>query len=82
MFFWFVAGMHLDTGYPSGILTRAGTGMGEVLYPCTGTGNLAGKILSRGYGYGIAIPDGYISVAIFNPDLLLQHPYEILATYL
>ena len=53
MFFWFVAGMHLDTGYPSGILTRAGTGMGEVLYPCTGTGNLAGKILSRGYGYGI-----------------------------
>ena len=82
MFFWFVTGMHSGTGYPSGIFTRAGTGMGEVFYPCAGTGNLAGKILSRGYGYGIAIPDGYILVAIFNPDLLLQHPYETLATYL
>jgi hypothetical protein len=66
MFFWFVAGMHSGTGYSSGIFTRAGTGMGEVFYLCASTGNLAGKILSRGYRYGIAIPDGYIPVAIFT----------------
>jgi hypothetical protein len=66
MFFWFVAGMHLGMGYLSGIFTRAGMGMGEVFYLCTGTGNLAGKILSHGYGYGLAKPDGYIPVAIFS----------------
>jgi hypothetical protein len=67
MFFWFVMSMYSGTGYPSSIFTRMGTGMGELFYPCTGTGNLAGKILSHGYGYGIAIPDEYIPVAIFTP---------------
>ena len=62
----FVAGMHSGMGYPLGIFTRAGTSMGEVFYPCAGMDNLAGEILSHGYGYGIAIPDGYIPIAIFN----------------
>jgi uncharacterized membrane protein YedE/YeeE len=53
MFSWFVAGMRSGMGYPSGIFTRAGTGVGEVFYRCMGTGNLAGKILSHGYEYGI-----------------------------
>jgi hypothetical protein len=66
MFFWFVAGMHLGTSYPSGTFTRAGTGMGEIFYPYVGMGNLADKILSRGYEYEIAIPDGYIPVAVFS----------------
>ena len=68
MFFWFVAGMHSGIGYPLGIFTRAGTGMGEVLYPCGGMSNSAGKTLSRGYEYGIAITDGYIPVAISSHD--------------
>ena len=68
MFFWFVTGMHSGTGYPSGIFTHAGTGMGKVFYPCVGTDNLAGKILSRGYGYGIAIPNGCIPVTISRHD--------------
>jgi hypothetical protein len=68
MFFWFVAGMHSGTSYPSGIFTRVGTGMGEIFYPYAGMGNLAGKILSHGYGYGI-VPDGYIPIAIFNSDI-------------
>jgi hypothetical protein len=47
--------------------------MGEVFYPCVGTSNLAGKILSHGYEYGIAIPDGYIPVGIHEPGVGVGH---------
>ena len=51
------SGMYSGMGYPSGIFNRAGTGMGKFFYPYVGTGILAAKILSRGYGYVIALPD-------------------------
>ena len=57
-------------GYPPGMITRAGTGMGKVLYPHAGTGAGAGKLFLSGCGYGIAIPIGYVPVAIFIHEQL------------
>ena len=57
-------GMLAGTGYPSGSNTRAGTGMGKFSYPRADTGNPTGKFTPSGYGYGMAIPDGYLPVAI------------------
>ena len=54
------------TGYPTGINTRAGTGMGKILYPRVYMGNPMGIIFFDGYGYGMVIPDGYVPVAIPN----------------
>jgi hypothetical protein len=57
------SGYAFGYGLLVGYFYPCGTGMGEVFYLCAGTGNLVGKILSRGYGYGIAMPNGYIPVA-------------------
>jgi hypothetical protein len=56
----FLAGM----GYPTGKNTRAGTGMGKILYPRVYMGNPTGRIFFDGYGYGMVRPDGYVPVAI------------------
>jgi hypothetical protein len=56
----FLAGM----GYPTGKNTRAGTGMGKILYPRVYMGNPTGRIFFDGYGYGMVLPDGYVPVAI------------------
>jgi hypothetical protein len=53
-------------GYPSGMITRASTGMGKVLYPHAGTGAVMGKLFLSGCGYGMAIPVGYVPVAILT----------------
>jgi hypothetical protein len=52
------------TGYPTGKNTRAGTGMGKILYPRVYMGNPTGRIFFNGYGYGMVLPDGYVPVAI------------------
>jgi hypothetical protein len=53
-------------GYPTGKNTRAGTGMGKILYPRVYMGNPTGRIFFDGYGYGMVLPDGYVPVAIPN----------------
>ena len=58
------SGLLVGMGYPSGSITRAGMGMGELFYPCADTGNPTGKISPGGYGYGLVVSIGYISVAI------------------
>lgn len=57
------------TGYPTGKNTRAGTGMGKILYPRVYMGNPTGRIFFDGYGYGMVLPDGYVPVAIPRPHL-------------
>ena len=52
------------TGYPTGKNTRAGTGMGKILYPRVYMGNPTGRIFFYGYGYRMVRPDGYVPVAI------------------
>ena len=59
------------TGYPTGKNTRAGTGMGKILYPRVYMGNPTGRIFFDGYGYGMVLPDGYVPVAI--PSFLEFH---------
>ena len=54
------------TGYPTGKNTRAGTGMGKILYPRVYMGNPTGRIFFDGYGYGMVLPDGYVPIAIPN----------------
>jgi hypothetical protein len=51
-------------GYPTGKNTRAGTGMGKILYPRVYMGNPTGRIFFDGYEYGMVLPDGYVLVAI------------------
>jgi hypothetical protein len=53
-----------STGYPTGKNTRAGTGMGKILYPRVYMGNPMGRNFFDGYGYGMVLPDGYVPVAI------------------
>jgi hypothetical protein len=55
----FLAGM----GYPTGKNTHAGTGVSKILYPRAYIGNLTGNFF-YGYGYGMVLPDRYVSVAI------------------
>jgi hypothetical protein len=56
----------VGTGYPMGKNTRAGTGMGKILYPRVYMGNPTGRIFFYGYGYGMVLPDGYVPVAILT----------------
>jgi hypothetical protein len=46
---------------------RADTGMGKVLYPYAGTSAITGKLFLSGCRYGMAIPVGYVPVAISGP---------------
>jgi hypothetical protein len=55
------------TGYPTGKNTRAGMGMGKILYPRVYMGNPMGRIFFDGYEYGMVLPDGYVPVAIPSP---------------
>lgn len=52
------------TGSPRVPGTRAGTGTGKNLYPAAGMGFLASRFYFRGHGFGNAIPNGYMPVAI------------------
>jgi hypothetical protein len=52
------------TGSPRVPATRAGTGLGNNLYPTPGTGFLAGIFYPNGHGFGSAIPSGHVPVAI------------------
>jgi hypothetical protein len=45
-------------------ITRAGTSMGKILYPRAYMGNSTDIIFFDGYGYGMALPDGYVPIAI------------------
>jgi hypothetical protein len=56
------------TSYPMGKITRAGTGMGTILYSRAYMGNPTGRSFFGGYGYGTALPDGYVPVAIPSRD--------------
>jgi hypothetical protein len=60
------------TGYPTDKNTRAGTGMGKILYPRVYMGNPTGRNFFDGYGYGMVLPDGYVPVAIPRPKQVKQ----------
>jgi hypothetical protein len=55
-------------GYPTGKTTRTGTGMGKNLNPHEGMSFLVGRVRISGCGYGIALPDGFLPVAISTPN--------------
>jgi hypothetical protein len=59
-----MAGLISVAGYPTGINTRAGASVGEVLYPRAGAGFVVGKILSGRCGCGRVILGGCVPVAI------------------
>ena len=46
------------TGYPTGKITRAGTGMGRILYPRAYMGNPTGRIFLMGTGMERHYPTG------------------------
>jgi hypothetical protein len=50
--------------YPIGKIIRTGTGMGKNLNPHEGMGFLAGRVRVSGCGYGTALPDGFLPIAI------------------
>jgi hypothetical protein len=52
------------TGYQMGKNTRAGMGMGKILYPRVYMGNPMDIIFFDGCEYGMVLPDGYVPVAI------------------
>jgi hypothetical protein len=52
------------TGYSMGKNTRAGTGMGKILYPRAYIGNPMSRYFFDVYEYGMVLPDGYVPVAI------------------
>jgi hypothetical protein len=51
-------------GYPMGKKTRTGMSMGKDLNPHAGMGFLTGRVRVSGCGYGMALPDGFLPVAI------------------
>jgi len=59
-----VGGWLMGMGYPTGKITLTGAGVGKISYSRAGVGFLSGKILFRGCGYGVALPGGYVPVAI------------------
>jgi hypothetical protein len=63
--------MLLGIGYPTGKKTHAGAGMGKNLYSHAGMGFLSGRVRVGGCGYGTALPDGILPVAISISWLLL-----------
>jgi hypothetical protein len=60
------------TGYPTGKITRTGTG--RILYPRALMGNPTGRSFFDWYGYEMALPDGYVPVAIpmSDPSLTMK----------
>jgi hypothetical protein len=56
-------------GYPTGKNTRAGTGMGKILYPRVYMGNPTGRIFFDGYGYEMVLADGHVPIAIPKTDM-------------
>jgi hypothetical protein len=62
------------TGYPTGKNTRAGTGMGKILYLRVYMGNPTGIIFFDGYGYGWYCPTGMYPLPSLSPidDFLLS----------
>jgi hypothetical protein len=54
-------------GYPTGKKLHTGTGMGKNLNPHAGMGFLAGRVRVSRCGYGIALPDRFLPIAISNP---------------
>ena len=46
--------------------TRAGMGLGEMLYPPVLLGPPAGMFLLNGGGFGVVKPNGYRPIAIFS----------------
>ena len=63
------------TGYLTGKKTHAGAGMGKNLYPHAGIVFLTGRLIVDGYGYGMTIPDGFLTVAISRCHKSLCHLY-------
>jgi hypothetical protein len=59
-------GMLSGMGYPMGKKTRTGTGMGKNLNRHASMGFLVGRVRVSGCGYGTALPDGFLPVAISN----------------
>jgi hypothetical protein len=51
-------------GYLTGKKTHAGTGMGKNLNSHAGMGFLVGRVRVDGCGYGTALPDGFLPIAI------------------
>jgi hypothetical protein len=51
-------------GYPTGKKTHADTSMGKNLNPHAGMSFLAGRVRVGRCGYGTALPDGFLPIAI------------------
>jgi hypothetical protein len=64
------------TGYPTGKIIHAGTDMSKILYPRAYMGNLIGRFFFDGYGYGMALLDGYVPVAISSNGPLIGESGE------
>ena len=56
------------TGDPAGMIYPAGYGSGENSPPMTGMGILVVSNFYGGDGFGVAIPDGDLPIAILNLD--------------
>jgi hypothetical protein len=54
----------MGMGYPTGKKTHAGTSMGKNLNPHAGMGLLDGRVKVSGCGYGMALPNGFLPIAI------------------
>jgi hypothetical protein len=57
------------TCYSMGKVTHTSMGTGEISYSQIYMCNPMGRILFDGYGYGMILADGYILVAIYNPNM-------------
>jgi hypothetical protein len=69
-------GYAIGYGLP-GKKTRTGTGMGKNLNSHVGMGFLAGRVRVGGCGYGTALPDGFLPVAISNHMSRLTYYFKI-----
>jgi hypothetical protein len=73
LIFWVIGILEFNsylagTGYPTGKNTRAGTGMGKILYTRVYMGNPMGRNFFDRYGYEMVLPNGYVSIAIPTRD--------------
>lgn len=57
-------GVLSGVAYTSGIVTHAGEGMVKFVYSCACMGILPSRVISNGYAYGMALPSGYVIIAI------------------
>jgi hypothetical protein len=60
--------MLVGMGTPLGTQNPHGYEFGQNFIPVMGMGFLAGVFFLRGYGFGQVIPNGFLPIAISNPN--------------